>query len=35
MKNTNWKLIIKLVITIATAILGIITQQHEEPATDN
>ena len=27
MKNTNWKLIIKLIITIATAVLGILSQQ--------
>lgn len=30
MKNTNWKLIIKLIITIATAVLGILSQQDHD-----
>ena len=30
MKSTNWKLIIKLIITIATAVLGILSQQDHD-----
>ncbi|UEA62441.1 smalltalk protein [Hoylesella buccalis] len=35
MKRINWKLIFKLIITIATAILGMLTSQDKLPYNEN
>ncbi len=35
MKRINWKLIFKLIITIATAILGMLNSQDKQPYNEN